>query len=358
MGPLRHPHFSFEVVDYLPRIPDEVLQIVFWCYGSLDCAKRRDVCGGTGFLVNAPSADFPALHHVFGVTNKHVIHGHCQRNSPQRPCNGFMAVVLNHPSGQPEILEKDQDRVWEPHDGGVDLAACYFGLRPKSEARFMGVAVDEFLTKARFDGLEVGPGDATFMVGRYINHDGKISNAPSVRFGQISMVPGDSISTTEGPQVGYIVELISQGGFSGSPVFLNLPPGITRGPSFRKPTQTPITWQMYLMGVDFGHLTTNLSVVRTADGTTTGNYVSWPTGANLVIPAWKVEELLKQPNLTRAMRDAEDELKRTVGASGQVATPSRATPDLPTKPIEPDDQSRERFTALLDAAVGKQKQGG
>lgn len=82
------------------------------------------------------------------------------------------------------------------------------------------------LKRHEIDAFRVGPGDDVFVVGRFINSQGKLRNIPSVRFGNIAQMPLKPIEQGrvfgEFQQESFLVEARSISGFSGSPVFLIL----------------------------------------------------------------------------------------------------------------------------------------
>ena len=54
----------------------------------------------------------------------------------------------------------------------------------------------------------IGPGDDVFIVGRFVNHEGKQQNHPTVRFGAIAQMPGEPITFPDGThQDSFLVEL-------------------------------------------------------------------------------------------------------------------------------------------------------
>jgi len=62
------------------------------------------------------------------------------------------------------------------------------------------------------------------MVGRFIGHDGHQRNTPAVRFGNIAMMPDEKIKAADGTeQEGFLVELRSVPGCSGSAVYIYSP---------------------------------------------------------------------------------------------------------------------------------------
>ncbi len=75
-----------------------------------------------------------------------------------------------------------------------------------------------------------------------------------------------------------------------------------------------------------------------------------PVGLGVVVPADKILELLE----IEPLREHRERIARSVAAQPtSVAKPSIAEPERPA--TEGDDKHRERFTALLDEAVGKPK---
>src|SRR5258706_10799839 len=72
----------------MPRIPENVIQSVFYLYASKEDALAGINPGGTGFIVDTGLKLDPASHsytlpHYYGVTNWHVA------------CRGFPVIRLN-----------------------------------------------------------------------------------------------------------------------------------------------------------------------------------------------------------------------------------------------------------------------
>jgi hypothetical protein len=134
-----------------------------------------------------------------------------------------------------------------------------------------------------------------FMVGRFSEYDRDSERIRSVmRFGHISMLPGE-IPMSDGPQYGFLVEMRSVCGFSGSPVFVfdrQNTSSASLGPEWR--SQLPRMPK--LLGVEVGNVeppvrsfSGNSSVQRIVD--------DWQLRANagltVVIPAWRLSEFVK-----------------------------------------------------------------
>ncbi len=57
----------------MPRVPDLMLNCAVYLYPDVSHAQEGDQAGGTGFLLSIPSERVPPLHHVYAITNRHVI---------------------------------------------------------------------------------------------------------------------------------------------------------------------------------------------------------------------------------------------------------------------------------------------
>lgn len=143
--------------------------------------------------------------HFYAVTARHVV---------ERVPNPVLRVNLK--SGKFVQLETNGAR-WIPHPDGDDLAVCPIGL--DKEIQFSAVGLEDFYSP--LSKLEIFPGDEVFMIGRFTSHEGKQRNAPSVRFGNLSMLPIETMeSLYKKDQETYLIEQHSLPGYSGSPVFV------------------------------------------------------------------------------------------------------------------------------------------
>ncbi len=55
----------------------------------------------------------------------------------------------------------------------------------------------DFVTPDLIADEDIGIGDDTVMVGRFVSHEGKQRNSPSVRFGNIAMMNGETVYNAE-----------------------------------------------------------------------------------------------------------------------------------------------------------------
>jgi hypothetical protein len=157
------------------RIPDFILDYSVFIYPSVTDAEQGKQAGGTGFVV---AYETQASSWLYVVTNRHVVDG------------GGSVVRFNTYDGKADAIEfKPSD--WTRHDTH-DLAAIELKRGGPDPFTHIMQAIPHSLLLTRETHVlsEVGPGDETFMVGRFMYADGGSVNRPSVRFGRISMNPG------------------------------------------------------------------------------------------------------------------------------------------------------------------------
>jgi hypothetical protein len=270
----------------VPRIHDDYLNCVVYLYPTEGDANDGTRIGGSGFLVGVPSKGlrrnfiFPYV-----VTNKHVV-------------EKATTLRLNTQDGKKTILPTLRS-AWTVHPSGDDLAACIISLNPK-EYKFNHAPRENFLSKDVIKNFNIGIGDDTFMVGRFINHEGRQLNLPTVRFGDIAQMPWETIKQDDGfEQESFLIETRSIGGYSGSPIFTFIPvaserPGLK---DWGKPENILRAHGPWLLGVDWGHINDWSPVCReNGEPVNPANpkamQVKLNTGMSAAVPAWKLAELL------------------------------------------------------------------
>jgi hypothetical protein len=151
------------------------------------------------------------MQQTYVVTNRHVVHG---TPTPVIRLNRIDGSVMGFVTNQAD---------WTVHPDGDDLAVLPIPINRK-EVRSMSIGPDRFVTQQLIADEDIGIGDDTIMVGRFIGHDGRQRNTPAVRFGNIAMMPHEKIKTTTGfEQESFLVELRSMPGYSGSAVYIYSP---------------------------------------------------------------------------------------------------------------------------------------
>lgn len=247
------------------RIDDAFKNSAFYIYRSAADAKRGVAEGGTGFLV--------AVHHkknrryaaMYAVTNAHIIRAF---NTPTFRFNTHAGKIAT---------EGTRKSDWVTHPDGDDIAVLPFARY--DEYKIRAIPEEHFFSKATLHKHLFGVGDEVFMVGRFVGHEGRAKNLPSVRFGNISMVPDEPIRYQNDEQEAFLVELRSIGGYSGSPVFIWWPM-----------TEHGRSTTALLLGIDCGHIQTT-EPVHTKGRRTIG-YVSFNSAMAVVSPVWRIRDLL------------------------------------------------------------------
>jgi hypothetical protein len=191
----------------VPRIGDQYLDCAVYVYRSLSDARAGERQGGSGFVIAVPLETKPEYSWSYIVTNQHVVRG-----------AGNPVIRINRKDGKTDCFETNSTD-WTAHPHGDDVAVMFFELDPNVMAT-RNIPTSIFLTEQLVADEDVGVGDNVFMVGRFINHEGRQQNKPSVRFGNISMMPGERIESPHGiEQDSFLIEARSLPGYSGSAVF-------------------------------------------------------------------------------------------------------------------------------------------
>jgi hypothetical protein len=329
----------------MPRIPKPVLECVVYLYPSRGDAEHGDQAGGSGFVVGVDGGrngwdgwvspwSMPFWddgmsgqadeNFLYAVTAAHVIY---PGKSP--------VIRLTTERHGTQVLDEPPS-AWIRHPDGDDVAICPIGV----SAQHLGVPFipeSVFVTKRAVESGGVGVGDDAFFVGRFVSHEGRQRNAPSARFGNISMLPEDPVRHPgfQIDQESFLVEMRSLSGYSGSPVFVysssislretikgsearreakrSVQPRGYREPKLDE--QVEARYQalsdVHFLGVDWAHLKGQQAVLDgSGDPVADGWYVEDNSGMMAVVPAWKVSELLHDEDLAATRADSVERWKQ------------------------------------------------
>ncbi len=171
--------------------------------------------GGTGFFV---SIEEDGVRIPYLVTADHV-----RRQLVKNPAM-FPVARMNAASGKAYNVELHGVK-WHTHptDPGVDAAVCAVGpSQPGMPSLGRGV----FVHTTDIGGVHqrYGIGDEVAVVGLFRFLFNKTSNVPIVRTGNLAMCPYHVRIPVSRPYMnteGYLIEMRSLGGLSGSPVFIS-----------------------------------------------------------------------------------------------------------------------------------------
>ncbi len=278
----------------MPRIPDGALSQIVYLYPSVVDAENGSKTGGSGFFVTVPSLVIPGRGILYAVTNAHVVE------------RGNTVVRLNTKDGKFDTFDFT-DNDWILHHDKDDVAICGMPLLNPDLHTFAEIAPETFLKRDEIAAYNIGPGDDAFVVGRFVNSQGKLRNIPSVRFGNIAQMPIEPIEQDRVfgmfQQESFLLEARSISSYSGSPVFLILHALQSRQQEgLRLPTDV-----FRLLGIQWGYIQ-DWEPVRDSAGRPvgTGLNVKLNTGMMGVVPAWKLTELLMRDDLVAARKTVED----------------------------------------------------
>ncbi len=317
----------------LPRLPDDFVDCCVYLYPSRVDAEKGSKIGGSGFLFGVGAEHLPNANFLYAVTNRHVIE------------SGNTVVRLNTRDGKTDFLEFTE-LDWTNHPNGDDLAVAT--LPPLTDLhKYNFLDNNHLISKALVDQYNVGPGDDIFVVGRFVNQEGKQQNTPSVRFGNLAQMPPAPISQPRGSgvfeQESFIVEARSIGGFSGSAVFLIMSSQFIR-PNRPNPGELN---RVFLLGIDWGYICDWDTVHDSVGRPQPSLQVRTNTGMMAVVPAWKLKELIDMPKLKIDRDASEDRILKHQSTAIGVAT-SSAPPANDANPTHQED-----FMRLVDVAARK-----
>ena len=374
----------------MPRLSPDLARCVFFLYGRHP--KTNELLGpkGTGVLIGY-QADHLGVEiiHIYAITCAHV--------APQ----GASVIRINTTDGKSRLIELGPDD-WVTPESGADVAAADITDELIEGDDVSYLSTGWFATKGFIDKVKLGIGDDGFMLGLFALHPGKEYNRVAAKFGNISLMADETDPMRWGgrpPREAHLFDIRSRGGFSGSPVFVYRTPDGDLRSVFdgvrRRTTVAPVipqqdeadrrvgrrsadsgNWEyeydtennifLRLLGIHAAQYPETVkarklkkATLESSDDTLKhGDDFLLESGTTIVVPTWEVRDLLNHKHLVerREKRHAQQSRETPVEPSPEAAE------DVVTEPArvatEGDDRHKERFTALLDGAVGKPKQGG
>jgi len=327
---------------------------------------RSFIADGTGFIVLMKAYGF-MLPYV--VTAKHVIDQAFGTDKKS------VVVRVNTKEGGLKYFDTDHE-FWHCHPDHVqegrkrnyiDVAAFEFNtaMEPTEfgQCDLTHIAEDAFCTDEVIEKFKIGVGDEVVVPGLFHSHTGTEKNIPVLRTGNIAAMRDEPFPTTYGSMDGYLTELRSVGGISGSPVFLHM---VNRPEVLLPESPEPIKIKHskknhYLLGLVHGHYTINTQeewVLKTDQQAGDIN-----AGIALVVPASKIMETICQPaafgQQVEMAKNWSDYMSTKSGAKADSA-PSRPAAALPSDDAAPlangeNPTHREDFTRLVGAAARKRE---
>jgi hypothetical protein len=279
-------------------LPPDMKKTVGFIFGKYHVKDRTgtehtlDGPLGTGFFILWPDErGGPDWGYFYFITAKHVL-----KDSDGK----FLSTVrvrLNLKSQNSQqnfdyldlpVTDGNGNLIWfhdleDPQDEAVA-----FAIRPDPDRfDYRTIPPKMFVTDKLLKDEEVGEGDSVFFIGLMAQFYGSKQNFPVVRKGSVALMSDEPLPTPNGPEKGYICEVASWPGNSGSPVFLYLG-GIRRN--------TLRTGGYWLLGIIISYYNNS----RAAELTDTAT-ISFSDPANIglafILPANQITKVLSAPGV-------------------------------------------------------------
>jgi hypothetical protein len=343
----------------MPKLRGGVGNAVFFLYRlNPETGEREGPCG-TGFMVGRRSKVLANFNHYYGVTNWHNSHE-----------AGASIIRINTDTSSRYLDYGPED--WHFVQGSDDLSIIDLTDQTRHGDQVAHYTDAGFVDRAFIKRFEVDAGEDVFMMGLFADQHGGDRNTPAARFGNLSLL-ADERAPIEQPNGSvrpcHLVDMRSRTGFSGSPVSIYRIPGvdlsdIPAGPPKQLPPMLPGFEGVYalpkfvtLLGVHCGQYFDEVKVFKTrpkphervGDPIHEGDKLYIQSGMTIVIPAWRITEMLDLEVFEMARRKREERL-------GEVARrrPQPESVEVPTTPAtDGNPKHREDFNSLLGAAVKK-----
>lgn len=344
------PKFTRWVDIGMPKIDPEVLNCVFYLYESREDAEKGMQFGGTGFFVGVPSERFQQYNHiyVYRITNWHVA------------LEGGCSVIRYHtPDGQIRIIEL------APTDWDFPARKDDIAISPELDIDNVTVIpISMFASDQIIKERDIGVGDDVFMVGRFIDYDGSETKMPTVRFGNISLMPAPIKQPTGFIGESYCLDMRSRSGYSGSPVFVFRTPTSNLDEIMRTEQKVFFSSKkamVYLLGIHWGQFREKCEIVSDKEISlaekhnfiTEGSYIKVLSGMTCVIPCQKILDLMNMASLKEQRKIRDDNMEQYYQEHGFPPEPEIAKRSIPDTA---NPQHKEDFNSLVSAAAKKKPQ--
>jgi hypothetical protein len=299
-------------------VNDELRKCVVF-FGIRD-ADGKFLPRATGFAVSCVEHGYRFLHLV---TAEHVVSGLLSR--------GHEIWVRMNGAGGGLVNEGPIERqYWSFHPDSerspTDVAVIPFNPRPNLNIKAIEIVGPDPMagTAEIIAEQKIGPGEEIAVIGLFRSHHGIDKAIPVVRVGHISVMREEPVHTKYCGYIdAYLVEVMSIGGLSGSPVFVSMPP--MRIVDLK--VQMTDAKQFYLLGLMHGHFDIrNLNEDAVSDGEQDA-LGSINTGLGVVVPVEKIIETMMQPGLSEMRRKTAEKTRKAEGATTDQASDDRPASD-------------------------------
>jgi len=266
-------------------IPEEFRNCVaFLCVEEInEHGKPMKIPKATGFYVAHPISHGVSV--LYLVTARHVVE--------KSRSYGQLYLRYNKVNGI-DYMPIDQDLfVLHP---STDVAVLYLPNMPAAD-NIAVVPFSAFMTKEQIINEKITEGDDVFIAGLFTEYTGSERNQPIIRFGKVALSFREKIRLQLSPETqpmavdAFLVESLSWGGESGSPVFVNLT--TKRHESVIDPSRE---FGYRVLGLVHGHYQIEQQVKDKHDVLGT---VDLNAGIMAIIPAQAIIDTLQQEEIVK-----------------------------------------------------------
>ena len=266
---------------------------------------------GTAFVV---SIFYEQFQFQYLVTAEHIVSGIIASGQD-------VWIRINLKDGK-VVEERIPYEGWHYHPdaefGGHDVAVVSYTILEKEDVLAIPVLGTNAMsaTAEIMKSHDLGAGEEIFVVGLFRSHHGQQRNIPLVRVGSIASMRDEPIQTKYcGYLDGYLAEVHSVGGLSGSPVFVQ-----TGQIQMLVPQPFVPKKRFYILGLMHGHFDIADLTTDTAVDDAEGRAESINTGVGVVIPIEQVIETINHPGLDSQRQQAIRQHREKIGATVDAKT--------------------------------------
>jgi hypothetical protein len=208
--------YAFTPPDAGMRVPNEIRDCT--CFLCVKLPDGTYKANGTAFFLSFPSREEPSISWRYLVTAKHCVYP---------PGGGLRKLYarINTRDGDAKYVDLPNTADdWRcPSDLGSDVTILEF--TPTEQFQFGTIDFQSSTTSQNLKDHNIGIGNETLTIGLFTMREGTKRNIPILRSGMISAIPDEPIHDSKTGRIysAYLIEMLSIGGLSGSPVFAHVP---------------------------------------------------------------------------------------------------------------------------------------
>ncbi|HUO92185.1 MAG TPA: hypothetical protein VMU22_04645 [Rhizomicrobium sp.] len=332
----------------------------FYLYRRNERSGQIEGPCGTGFAVVIPSAVHGEIPHAYAVTSLHVIQAGASIIRFTRLVEAQEGrSIVKRPAAK--FIEFNPEE-WHFIPAGDDVAAIEITDHIGHDDDLLtGIPETDFAHLGFIREARVSLGEDVFMVGLFTGNPGIEINHVAARFGNLSQLASDKHPVVQGhgyAHPSHVIDMHSRPGFSGSPVMIYRTPygdltAIDQEGRFLPNLNSPYLTFVKLLGIHSGQFEERIGVERAesygAQPIKEGDTLTVQSSMTIVVPAWKIQELLHTQHFKdqRMAREKEARQKHVSRVQPEVASAE-------LRDANPDH--KEDFTRLLNAASRKRPQ--